>query len=223
MGVNFPLVDIRREVDGTWDLRHETAEAIQVPNTPPYVVRLIEVPDDGTIEGTVQISGLTLTSSYPPSSGQFYVNFLTGDIVFHADQADDTYDVDYWQKGSLVEAADINYLWNRQEDLIDRHLIQTVTVSAGTVENIDTVIDTIKSVKWIIDLDLSTLSLSFEIIAKIVSSGVDFQVYGSIGDNALKAYYDIDFEISGGYLILKIENTHSTTDLTVRSERIKKG
>ncbi len=119
MSLNFPLIDIRKNPDGTWNQRHETAEAIVVPNSSPYVVRLIEIPDDGTINDRPKISGLLETLNYPPSDSTFYVNYRTGDIVFNSNQAGNSYVVDYWQCGSLVEASEINYLYDRSLQISD--------------------------------------------------------------------------------------------------------
>jgi len=112
MTIKFPLVDIRKDYNGDWIQSHVIDEVINVPLSAPYVVRLEEVPDDGSINARPTISGLTETANYPPNSNEFYINYGTGDIVFNVAQAGSSLTVDYWQKGSLVEAADINYIYN---------------------------------------------------------------------------------------------------------------
>ena len=113
MAINFPLVDIRRNPDGSWNQNHEPSESITVPSSVPHKIRLKEVPDDGTINSRPKISGLSETLLYPPVDSTFFVDYRTGDIIFHSNQAGVNYNVDYWQCGSLVEASEINYLYQR--------------------------------------------------------------------------------------------------------------
>ena len=112
MAVKFPLVDIRKTYNGSWTQNHVTNESIVVPSSAPYVVRLEEVPDNGTINTPPTISGLTENTIYPPVANEFYVNYGTGDLVFNSAQAGSSLTVDYWQKGSVVEASDINYIYD---------------------------------------------------------------------------------------------------------------
>lgn len=112
MSASFPLIDMRIDPGGQWNQVY-TEESIIVPSSPPYVVRLSEVPDDGSVNSAPVISGLVGTSTYPPPSGTFYVNFDTGDIVFNGTEAGNTYTVQYWKKGSLIQADNINLLYNR--------------------------------------------------------------------------------------------------------------
>lgn len=116
MSDSFPLVNLRQSIDKQWE-QVEIIESISVPAS--KVLKLREVPDDGTVSPKPVITGLVETTVYPPSSGQFYVNYCTGYIEFHADQIGLTEDVTYWAKGSLVEAEDINYLNNK-------HIIDSV-------------------------------------------------------------------------------------------------
>jgi hypothetical protein len=114
VGVSFPLQNIRKTVDCQWYCLHITNESITVPLTGSYpIVRLIEVPSNGSISGTTKpsISGLLLINSYPPSASEFWCNYATGDLVFNSNESGNTYIVDYWAKGSLVEAEDINYIY----------------------------------------------------------------------------------------------------------------
>ena len=41
----------------------------------------------------------------------------TGEILFHPSRAGETFQVDYWGKGSLVESEDINALYNAIKNL----------------------------------------------------------------------------------------------------------
>lgn len=110
MSENFPLVNLRQSIDKQWE-QVEVTENITVPLS--RVVKLKEVPDDGSTNSKPVIIGLTETTTYPPSVGQFYVNYCTGYIEFNANEVGNDYDITYWAKGSLVESEDINYLYNR--------------------------------------------------------------------------------------------------------------
>lgn len=131
--INFPLVNVRKDVTSRWHMIHyteDTAEEITVPSYSNeygyYTTWLKEVPDSGsstTLSTTPpKISGLTEFRGTPVDPNtkrlnltaiQFYVNYQTGEILFHPSQAGLTYRVDYWGKGSLIEADDINNIEER--------------------------------------------------------------------------------------------------------------
>ncbi len=139
MALHFPLVDIRQEIDGTWE-QLNTSESITVPLTGDYIVELIEVPDNGQVNGRVVISGLTETANYPPPAGYFFVNYNKGRIAFNPAQAGITFSADYWMKGSLVEAADINFLYTTVMSLsagggVPLPNIRTVTSDSSIIVN----------------------------------------------------------------------------------------
>jgi len=110
MSDSFPLVNLRQTIDEQWDQSFVT-ENLTIPSS--KVLKLREVPDDGSVNAKPVIPGYTDTITYPPSAGQFYVNYCTGYIEFNNDDIGDTIDISYWAKGSLVEAEDINYLNNK--------------------------------------------------------------------------------------------------------------
>lgn len=114
----FPVVDVRRNVDGSWNVI-STSDSITVPASSPYVVQLEEVPDNGSISGSAAptISGLVITQNSPPTAGQFYVNFTTGQVEFNAAQAGDSYTVNYYAKGTLIQAYHINTLYTTKPDI----------------------------------------------------------------------------------------------------------
>ena len=113
MPVDFPIRDIRKNPDGTWSCLY-ISEGVTVPLLSPYVARLEEVPSNGTISGTTapSISGLSYNYTYPPSTGQFWINFTTGDVIFNVAQAGQSFTVNYYGKGTLIEAADINFIYD---------------------------------------------------------------------------------------------------------------
>ena len=129
--VSFPLINVRKDVTTRWHMKHytgPTAETIQIPESADeygyFTAFLTEVPDSGTttksvtttppkISGFVELRGSpidekTLRLLLNPT--QFYVNYQTGQLLFHPNQAGRTVEVDYWGKGSLVEADDVNFL-----------------------------------------------------------------------------------------------------------------
>lgn len=107
--VKFPLVNVRRGIDGTWQPVY-IEEEIVVPSSTPFVVYLDEVPDDGTLVAPPEISSLVLVPHYPPGDGQFWCNYRQGLLVFHPNQAGQVFVVKYFGKGSLIEVDEINYL-----------------------------------------------------------------------------------------------------------------
>lgn len=130
--VQFPLVNVRKDVTNKWHMYHYTGdemEQIQVPFSSNvygyYTAWLTEVPDPGTdsISTTApKISGLTEYRGNPINPNtqriilgptQFYVNYQTGQMLFHPSQAGNVFKVDYWGRGSLIEAEDINNLHER--------------------------------------------------------------------------------------------------------------
>ena len=108
----WPKVNERRLIDGSWNQVLVT-ETITVPGS-PFIVRLSEIPDDGTVNEVPSITGLDLVDDYPPiNPTDFYCNYVTGDLVFDSSQVGNTFTVVYWMTGSLIDATDVNYLYNR--------------------------------------------------------------------------------------------------------------
>ena len=110
----FPLVNIRKSINGIWSQLYEPNESITVPGSASnYIVQLVEVPDNGSVNSKPIISGLTRSEIYPPSAGEFWVNYATGNIQFNVAEEGQTFSVAYWKRGSLVDSTDINLLYNR--------------------------------------------------------------------------------------------------------------
>ena len=107
----FPLQDMRKAVNGVWEQVFVSETITVTGSASNYIVRLKEVPDNGVVNVKPVISGLTRTDTYPPTSGCFWINYSTGDIVFSSELVGNTYTVDYWQRGSLVTAIDLNFLY----------------------------------------------------------------------------------------------------------------
>jgi hypothetical protein len=104
------LVNLRQSIDKQWE-QIEITQSLVIPAS--RVLKIREVPDDGSVNTKPVIPGLTETAVYPPLTGQFFVNYCTGYVEFNTAQIGDTVVITYWGKGSLVEADDINYLDNK--------------------------------------------------------------------------------------------------------------
>ena len=136
--INFPLHDIRKSIDGQWNQAQSTENRIIPGSSENYTLSLIEVPDDGSVTSPVSISSYTQTNTYPPDPNQFYVNYNTGYIAFNPANTGETVDINYYAKGSLIETADINYLFDHLADSktkqTDRFIIDSGNISDGYVE-----------------------------------------------------------------------------------------
>lgn len=116
----FPLFNSRRRPDGSFDLARVTGEQV----TPGLasgatgllaVAQLAEVPAPTGLDGSnfgpiISPTGLSESRSLP-ATGEYHVNYNTGQLIFHEAEAGRQYSVDYWARGSLIEADDINSLW----------------------------------------------------------------------------------------------------------------
>ena len=122
--VSWPIRDIRRDPLGIWHLLSISGETFTVPATPDdlgqYVIWLVEIPAPVNLDGTnlppaiyVNSQLLQLVTHYPSSSLEVFVDYMTGQVLFHPAQAGRPGYADYSGKGSLVEAADINDLNTR--------------------------------------------------------------------------------------------------------------
>ena len=110
---HFPLQNIRKTIDDQWD-QQQITETKTIPGSADnYIIELIEVPDDGTVNQKPIIQGYTETASYPPPSGQYYINYNKGHIGFNENDAGNVVSIEYYAKGSLIEADDINDLNDR--------------------------------------------------------------------------------------------------------------
>lgn len=120
--IHFPLINLRKDVTSKWKLKHIIDEELEVPTFANedgyYTDFLIEVPDTGSTHADVTttapvISGLVEYRGTPVdpktlrlkiSPIQYFVNYQTGEILFHPNQAGNKFKVSYWGKGSLIEA-----------------------------------------------------------------------------------------------------------------------
>lgn len=122
--VAFPIHNVRKDILNNWHFA-ELTEEILVPSQADengfYTISLTEIPDSSSLR-PVLIPGLSeyrgnpyndKTKKITIATNQFYVNYSTGEILFHSAQAGALHTVSYWGKGSLVEAEDVNDLDER--------------------------------------------------------------------------------------------------------------
>ena len=127
------LYNFRRNPDKTQNLLHESGEEHVIPSSSPYVIRLIEVPDNGSIQSRPIIVDFTerydVNNSFlAPIQNTFQVNYNTGDIVFNSANADETVLIDYWKKGTLINADHFNNIADHLKLLNDEVLDLTQNI-----------------------------------------------------------------------------------------------
>lgn len=99
------VVAFGTEVNRRTSLQAITNEYHVISRTSPYYIRLEEVPDSGY---GVTIPNYTASSSMPIISTEFYVDYSIGYVYFYSSEAGKQVSVDYFGKGSAVDAEDIN-------------------------------------------------------------------------------------------------------------------
>lgn len=152
--VYFPLVNVRKDATNTWHMNHfvdSTAEEITVPSSPNkygfYSVFLVEKPDNGSLPNVTSrplIEGYTEYVGYPLNEDnelvlgryEFYVNYETGEIIFHPGAKREILNVEYWGKGSVIESDDINYLYDSIKQLYN---IVNVSFRSFTINGSSTI------------------------------------------------------------------------------------
>lgn len=133
----FPLSNIRKTVDGLWNVARIIEYRI-IPGASPYTIRLKEIPDSGAIiqapsisaniSGTPEVFQETNSS---PGPGQFLVRYNAGLIQFNENDKGKDIKIDYYGMGSAINADDINYI----KSLVDsnyHHSVQSNKLINGT-------------------------------------------------------------------------------------------
>lgn len=133
----FPVNNIRKNVDGSWNTVLKT-ESITVPMSPPYVVQLSEIPDNGEIQSPPSIVGFLISETYPPDPNEIYINYGNGQVAFDSSKAGNTYSIQYYAKGTLVDADHINYLYENKAEVSGVPLAGEVAVftNYNTIEGV---------------------------------------------------------------------------------------
>ena len=138
MALKFPLQNLRQRIDGAWE-QVLVVETITVPASADangdYIVHLEEVPDNGDVNYPLivfdSVGNLTPVP-YPPTIGDYYINYGTGRLALTSYHAGQSLSAEYYKKGSLIEAEDINYLHDRvSEDYQSNYVIQPTKPLSG--------------------------------------------------------------------------------------------
>lgn len=172
MALKFPLHNLRQNIGGEWR-QEETWETITVPTSAIegyYIVHLEEVPDNGQVNGVVQIyntptTTLTSSNTYPPPAGSYYVNYATGRIAFTSTHSGQSLSAHYYKKGSLIEAEDINWLATRiQEDFNSSYIISPTEPPSASVFYGQQWFNTLNGITYIWDIRDKWISSNRETI-----------------------------------------------------------
>jgi hypothetical protein len=180
--IHFPLQNIRKSIDGIWNQLYKTETRTIPGSADNYIIELIEVPDDGSVNQKPVINNFTETTTYPPNSGEYYVNYHTGYIAFNNTDTGTTIDINYYCKGSLVEAQDINYLYDKIVELERLYTISPTPPSStnigyqwyNTNNNINYIYDGLRQ-KW-----LSTQRMGISFGKKGLSNNQYLYFYGGV-------------------------------------------
>lgn len=136
----FPLENHRSLMNGDSNYVLKS-EIISVPSAAPYIVKLKEIPTNANIDegySSPSISGLSLTEAYPPTAGQFYVNYYKARIEFNSAQAGQTFLVKYHGKGSPVGADEINWLYYNKSDKTHTHSLSGISgINSENAQDLD--------------------------------------------------------------------------------------
>ena len=133
-----PLVNFRKDANRNWQLQQNT-ESFTIPSS--RVIQLNEIPDDGNVKSRPQITGLTETYNINktfinPNSNQFWVNYGTGEIIFHSSKIGQNINVIYWGKGSPLTADYINTLSSSLQELYNNSDLKMYTKRTNFVNDI---------------------------------------------------------------------------------------
>jgi hypothetical protein len=161
--IKFPLKNIRKSINGIWNQLYITET--RVISGSDCIIELIEVPDDGSVNQKPIIDGFTETTTYPPASGEYYVNYQNGYISFNNNDYGNTVEIKYYGKGTLIEAQDINYIYDEVKRLEQIYTISPTPPSSSnigyqwfdTINGINYVYDGLRN-KW---LSINRAEISF--------------------------------------------------------------
>lgn len=235
--ISFPLENVRKDVTNYWHMHHYTNDDVErfvIPETPNkygyYTIFLKERPDNGSminvtsrpiIDGYEEYIGVPIDSdlNLKLNEKQFYVNYETGEILFHPEAAGDIISVDYWGKGSVVESEDINYLY---QSIVDLNQNSSSTFLSFKINNLDEIKLPIQSYfpengylnfTWVLQNDnLKENTIKIQDITNNIVLGKNLENTGSISLPYTKIYkneyFEIFFEISAettdGEIIKKV-------------------
>lgn len=189
------------EVNRRDTLQYITTEFHIIPTSPPHRIRLDELPDR---EYGVSISGYTEVASLPAQSGEFYVDWVMGYVHFHSSDAGQVVNPQYFGKGSLIDAADINKI--TRELSRAREVTQRLRPSAQDTPN--------KSIR----INRGTFFIGNTEVAFLGNNNIRLGTGGEYEVGAMPAaYYNkILFTIDASARLRKYEGSPATTPDAVR-------
>ncbi len=169
--VAFPLHNVRKDVLNNWHFK-QLSEDITVSENPDqygfYTASLVEIPAPSSTSPVV-IRGLSEYRKVPVDiktgeltlpADSFYVNYNTGEILFHSSKAGNTYTAQYYGKGSLVEADDLNDVNERTESIesVVSSVQPTLDVFRSELDSNTTTISTMSEMVGLIESNVATVS-----------------------------------------------------------------
>ncbi|HHT9139394.1 MAG TPA: hypothetical protein ACFYEA_02520 [Candidatus Tripitaka californicus] len=196
------------EVNRRDTLQYINTEYKVIPSSSPYRIRLDELPDK---DSGLTISGYTENLALPTQAGQFYVDWVMGYVWFHSSDADKVVQPIYFGKGSLVDAEDMNKVYE--------HL--------GVARGITNALrprpqDTANKSIWI---EPGFFFIGTTRVNYLGNSNVRLGTGGEYQVSALTAnYYNkILFTVNGSALLKKYEGTQAQTKETVVAPSLPAG
>ena len=189
------------EVNRRDSLQYITAEFHIIPSDSPYRVRLDEVPDK---ESGVNITNFAETPSLPTQSGEFYVDWVMGYVYFHSSDAGKVVNPQYFGRGSLIDATDINNI--ARELIFARQITQRIRPAAQDAPN--------RSIK----IDRGSFLIGNTEVTFLGNNNVRLGPAGEFEVSAMPAghYNKVLFTVGASVRLKKYEGIPATTAGTVQ-------
>ena len=184
--VAFPLHNVRKDVLNNWHFK-QLSEDITVSETPDqygfYTASLVEIPAPSSTSPVV-IRGLSEYRKVPVDiktgeltlpADSFYVNYNTGEILFHGSKAGNTYTAQYYGKGSLVEADDLNDVNERTESMesVISSVQPTLTTFRTELDASAEVVSTVSATVSLLENNVVTVSADVSEIKSKINQKAD--------------------------------------------------
>ncbi len=190
------------EVNRRDSLQYVTTEFHIIPANSPYRVRLDELPDK---ESGVSITDYTEVMSLPAQSGEFYVDWVMGYVYFHSADAGQVVNPQYFGRGSLIDATDINKITGELTSA--RQVTHRLRPSAQDTPN--------RSIR----IDGGSFLIGHTEITFLGNNNVRLGPAGEFEVSAISAgqYNKILFTVDASARLNKYEGTPGTTPDTVQA------
>ena len=105
--------------------------APEIPSSAPYILVLDYVPFRGNLSVSIEASPATVREwgNPPVTAGEVSVNFETGEMLFHEDDAGKSVSASYYHRGTVIDA---NW-WNRVQKKAGNPPVTSVNSKTGAV------------------------------------------------------------------------------------------